>query len=160
MNYQVQNEITFVMTNIDKTGGTEQTKIIALLGPVLNNAEYMEKIKESLNPVADAENFSIADFGQMILRIIDVNKEHCFYKQIAESRMKFLIYAVLYKYFLEYQTDKLNNIPMVDFRMMYLNAIDLVLLVPETIKIEKEDCLNCLGRSINWLGCLAKKSRI
>ena len=68
--------------------------------------------------------------------------------------MLYILYSILFTYLLTNQSDFLNQIEMSKIRLLYFNAIDLILLIPETIKVGKESCGGCLGRRFSFLSFL------
>ena len=153
MNDEIQNEMILMMGiyNID---GTEQVKILAIISKILANEEYTDKIKEQLNSLINDDFNIINEFSRLISLIIQINRAIDTWKDITEERVKFIIYAIIFNYLFKNQPQILNNIPRGDIRLVYSNCIDLVMIIPQTLKIGKEGCCNFLGRKISWLSCI------
>jgi hypothetical protein len=159
MDSNIQNELQLLM-NIEKVDGQEQIKICSLLSQMLGCDAYVEKIKNDLDKTSNSPNFNLMiDFSQLLLTIINVNQDCSFKKEIIESRMKFIIYGVLYAYLLKNNVDLLNSLNLGDFRALYLNAVELILLIPQSVKVLQEDCMNCMGR-VFGINCLVTKTKI
>lgn len=154
MNESIVNEMK-LLYNVYSVKGKERNKIDAICSNVLDNEEYVSRVKKSLDNVFNNDDFNFSsEFTRLILNIININKSVDYYKEISPERMKFILYGVLYYYLLKNQQTFLNQISMGDIRLLYCNSIDLLLLVPETIKVDKESCCNCLGRTFDWFSCL------
>jgi len=155
MNETIQSEIMLLL-NIYEVKGNEQVKILAICSKILDSKEYMNKLKDSLNGVFTNSDFNfIIEFSRLINAIICFNGNLDFYKNVSQERMKYIIYCILFAYMLKYQPQTLNSIPSGELRLLYSNSIDLVLLLPETIKINKESCSSCLGRNFSLFKWLA-----
>jgi len=160
MNELIQNEMTLIMSVNENIKGSEQVKILSILSCILSNVLYVEQLKSKLNQIVDDANYNFSDFSRLILNIIDLNKHFDFYKEVNEHRIKYILWGVIYFYFNKFQIEKLNLYDLSALRIMYLNCAELVLLVPETIKIKKESCCSCIGRSVGFLKWLDDKNKI
>ena len=148
MNSDIQGELTLLM-NIYDVKANEQIKILSICSKVLTNEEYIKSVKDLLNDVMKNEDFIfIIEFFRVISSLIHLNKNVSFYKEISEDRMRFVLYAVLFDYLLKNQANLINKLPIGQLRLLYCNAMDLVLMQPEFIKIAKKSVLSC----ISWLG--------
>lgn len=160
MNELIQNELTLLMSVGDCIKGSEQVKILSILSAILSNEKYVSDLKTKLNPIVEDSNYNFSDFSRLILHVIELNKHYDFYKEVNEYRVKYILWGVIYYYFTKFQIEKLNLYDLSSLRIMYLNCAELVLLVPETIKINKESFSSCLGRYFSFLKCLDKKNKI
>lgn len=159
---QIDNEINFYLRNIGKElGGNEQNKIMSITSKVINCTEYMDKIKSSINPIIMLENFNIStDLSELIKTIISVNNTCDFYKIVEPCRMQYVLYGILYSVLIKNHIDIMNNINITDFRLMFSNSMDLLMMPSNKLKMEKENCINCMSRSIRWLNWLENKLKI
>ncbi len=147
MNEEIHQEMVLLM-NIYEVSANEQIKILALCSKILDSKKYVDKIKETLDNVFNGESFNfINEFSRLLLGIINVNKQVEMVKEVKEDRIKFLLYSILYSYLSKNQKNLLNATPLGDLRLLFCNSIELILLIPQTIKISKENC--CLFSCFN-----------
>jgi len=162
MNQAVYDEFQFYLNTEGKNiGDDEKVKILSLSSKLINSDNYMNLIKNDFEKIVNTPNFNImTDFCVLIKCIIDLNKCVDFYKKIKVDRMKFLLYPIIYSNLYKNHLDVLNNMNISDFRLLYSNAMDLLLIPVESIEIVKEDFVNCCGRSFKWLSWLENKKKI
>lgn len=162
MNEDSYNEFRFFLNTVAKEiGDNEKNKILSISSKLINSENYMNIIKEELNKIIETENFNlITDFSILIKTVLDCNKHVDFYKEITVDRLKYLMYPVLYAHLYKNNTDLLNSINISDFRILYINAMDLLLIPVQSIKIDKVNCLNCIGRTFKFLSWLESKKKI
>ena len=162
MNEQIDTEVNFYVRNIGKDlGGTEQSKIMSIVTKITTCSEYMEKVNEAFKPVTEHENFNLTtDLTELIKILIVLNQGCDFYKIIVPERMQYIIYGVIYASLLKNNNDIINNIDPSDFRLIYSNAMELILLPSEKLRMEKQDCINCISRTFKWLSWLENKLNI
>lgn len=153
MNDSIWEELSFILNKFGKEEPNEHIKIKHACTRMLDNNDYMNTIKLSLDSIFKIQNFDNSDFSRLLLAIIEVNKKVSYYKELSENRMKYVIYAVLYSYLINNQHDFVNLEGITKIRISYFNSIELALLVPQTMKIAKETCLSCIGRIAN-INCI------
>jgi hypothetical protein len=158
MNEEIRNEMILMMSVNENIKGSEQIKIISVLSSMMSNVLYNYELKKALDPIISDEKFSLSDVPKLILLIIDVNKKFDFYKVVNEERVKYILWGLLYSFLLKNHTDKLNLLGVSEIRILYINTAELLLLIPQSIKIQKENWGSCLGRSISFFKCLDDKN--
>jgi hypothetical protein len=156
MDSNIQQELILLM-NIDKTvDANEQIKVLKICSDILGHQEYTNNIIGIFGGIFNQPDFNISsEFGKIILCILEFNKEVSYYKNIEISRMKYIIYAVLYAYMLKYQVEWINKQNIGDIRILYSNSWELIQIIPETVKIAKIDCLGCIGKRCKWFSFLS-----
>jgi len=159
---QIDHEISFYLRNVGKElGGNEQSKIMSIVSKVINCTEYMAKINNNLSPIVLLDNFNInTDFSELVKIIIRVNNECDFYKIVQPDRMQYVLYGILYSTLIKNHIDVMNNINITDFRLLFSNSMDLLMMSSNNLRMEKENCINCISRSIKWLNWLENKLNI
>ena len=125
MNEQIQQELVLLL-NIDNVTANDQIKI--------------------LDDVFNQQDFDLSsEFTRLVLAILNLNKNVEYKKEINEIKVKYVIYACLYFYLIKYQVDFCNKTDMGKIRLLYCNSFELISLVPETIKVQKQSCLSCIS---------------
>ncbi len=162
MNNVVFQEFQFFINTVaTDLGENEKLKIISISSKLINSVNYIELTKQELDKIVNTPDFNfMTDFAVLIKCLIDLNKHIDFYKEITIERLKYLYYPVIYAYLYKNNVDLLNKINITDFRMLYINTIDLVLIPIQAVKIVKESCTNCMSRKIKWLKWLENKKKI
>lgn len=162
MNEEIHKEFRFFIETEGKNlRDSEIDKISSLSSKLTNSEKYMNLIKNDLEKITNEPNFNLmTDFGVLLKCIINSNKTVDFYKELTCNRLKYLYYSILYAYLRRNKPNLLNNINIGDFRMLYVNAMDLILIPIETVTISKEDCSNCLARSFSFFKWLENKTKI
>lgn len=126
MEESIQNELSMLM-NVDSVSGTERNKIMAIANDFLNSTKYMTEIKYSMSKLFSLPDLDFkSELPKIVLNIIMLNNKVNYYKEIKQSRSKYLIYAILYHYLLKYQTEILNKQDIGQFRLLYSNCWDLI----------------------------------
>lgn len=137
MNEEIRNELLLILNVFEKTETDKQVKIISMLSKILDNKIYTETIKKELEAITSIKNFDITvDFTRLILSVLNVNSRFEFQKEISVNKMKYIIYGIIYNNFVKNDPNILNNIDITKFRILYYNAINLMLLPPENLKIK------------------------
>ena len=144
MNSDIRDEMILLL-NIYEVEANEQIKILAICTKFLDSKKYVDEMKNVLDNVFNGENFNInTEFSRILLAMINLNRKVTFIKEVKEKRIKYLIYCVLFSYLIKNQSQIINTLSLGELRLLFCNAIDLILLVPETIKIGKEGLCSCL----------------
>ena len=143
--------------NSYKVGGTERNKIDAICNDMVCNKALMSDIQNVLLPLVQNKDFNIAkNIPSLITAILSVVKRVEYYKVVNEERIKYVIYCILLSALLKYYPNVLKTIEIEHLKNAYKECIDLVLLIPETIKVSKKSCLTCIGQSIKLFKFLNK----
>lgn len=151
MDSQIQQELILLL-NIDNVEAKEQIKILAMCSNILSSNNYISELVKVLENLFNQQDFDIfSEFSRLVLSIFNLNKNVRYRKEITESRIKYMVYACLYYYMLKFKSSWLNQQDIGKIRILFCNSWDLVSLIPETIKISKEGCFNCLTK-ISWFG--------
>ena len=148
MNSDLQREI-LLMAEIDgNIKGSEAIKILSICSHLLNNEQYVETLKNTLDNVLNTPDFDFKmEICHAVLAIIRVNKRTNYYKQISIDRMKFVLYAGLYGYLIKNQTDLLNEMSsMAELRLLYANVWSALQTDPRILEIAKESWGSCMSR--------------
>ena len=162
MNEDTYNEFRFFL-NIygSQIGDEEKNKILSISTKLINSENYMKLVKEDFDKIMKDEKFDLStDFGVLVKVLIELNQFVDFYKEIDIKRLKFLLYPVIFAQLYKYHIDIVNKMNITDFRVLYSNAMDLVLIPVESVRIAKESCSNCLARKFDLFKCLENKKRI
>jgi hypothetical protein len=162
MNENINTEINFYLQNIGlNIGGSEKIKIVSIMTKFINSAEYMEKVRNGLNSLLNDPSFNIlTDFSEILKILMKVNSECDFYKTVDKARLKYVCYAVLYATIIKNNIDILNNISISDFRLLYVNSMDLLFINSDELVVNKESCINCIGRSFSIFKWMVGKTKI
>jgi hypothetical protein len=121
----------------------------------------MNLVKDYFDKIIQNKTFDLKiDFGILVKCIIELNQFVDFYKEIDIKRLKFLLYPVIYAELYKNHLDIVNKMDESEFRILYSNAMDLVLIPVESVKIVKESCTNCMSRKIKWFSWLENKKKI
>jgi hypothetical protein len=156
MQTEIQREITLLM-GIDNVGGTEQVKILAICAKMLSCPDYFSEVIKAFDNIFSQPDFDImVDIGRVVYQLVLLNGKFSFYKEISETRMKYVLYGVMYAFMLKHKTDWMNTQNLGSVRLVYCNAYDLILLKSDSIKIAKQGCLSCIGLTLGL--STAKKS--
>ena len=138
--------------NLEKVSGNERNKILAICNDVIDNATFFNEVHNSMITVAENKNFKIeTHLPALISGILRVIQSVEYYKQVNEERMPFVIYCVLVSALYEFYPDSLKTIEIQLLRTLFKDTIDLVLLLPSSVKIAKSSCLSCLAKTIKPL---------
>jgi hypothetical protein len=136
---EIQTELVLLM-NIDNIKANEQIKILAIISNVLANKEYLENVKNGLDKFFTEESSFDGEFSRLVMAIIELNQKCQYYKNIDFERCKFVIYSVLYNFLIKNKIELLCSIEMQKLRMLYFNAWDLIKIIPESVKVLKNEC--------------------
>jgi hypothetical protein len=143
--------------NLEKVSGTERNKIIAICNDMVDNAQFFNEVHNSIVNVAEGKHFKIeTHLPALISAILGVMKSVQYYKNVNEERMPSVIYCVLISALYEFYPKSLEEIPVELLRTLFANSIELVLLVPQTVKIAKQSCISCIASKIKALNKLNK----
>lgn len=149
------------LLNDFKIGGNERIKIIAICNDVVTNANVLTDVSNSLKTVIEKKSFSVSQsIPALISAVLAVMSQIQYYKQVSEERMKFVIYCVLLSCLLKSYPAVLKSIDIDTLRSIYKDCVDLVLLLPETIKISKKTCGTCIGGTFKLFSFLNKNKII
>ena len=154
MNSLIRDELLLILNVFGAYKEKEQVNILATCSKILDNQKYNDLVKQKLDLHTKSPTFDITtDFINLVLEIVNVNKKVEFYKELCEDRMKVIIYCILYNYIVKYENDSLNKIEINKMRILYFNTINVLLLKPDIIKIQKEGWISSIGRclKIAWL---------
>jgi hypothetical protein len=155
------NEEILNLMNVYKVGGGERNKIDAICNDLVCNNALMGDIQNALHPLIDKKDFNIAkNIPSLITAILSVIKHIEYYKVVNEERMRYVLYCILLSALLKYYPSVLKTIELEHLRNAYKECIDLVLLIPETIKVSKKSCLTCIGQSVKIFKFLNKNKVI
>jgi len=153
MNDTIWEELNFILNKFGKEEPDEHIKIKHICTKVLDCEEYESLIKKSLDNMFNIPNFDISDFSRLMLAIIEINKNIDCYKEVSVKRMKYILYSVLYSYLIKNQANFINMEGIAKIRMSFFNSIELMLIIPQTIKVNKQSCISCIGRVLG-VDCL------
>lgn len=162
MNEDIYNELRFYINAEGKdVSATEQTKILSDATKILSSVAYMDEIKTRFGVLLNEPSFNImVDFGEILKIVINLNQMCDHYKDLTIDRLRFIMYGVIYSTIHKNYPNILNNISMSDFRMLYSNSMSLILIPIDTVKISKEDCINCVARTFKFFSWLENKLKI
>lgn len=150
MNQEILNQIQ-LFCNVDTVDGTETVKITAICAQVLACKDYIDQLTSKLDTVFSAPEFDFTqDLPKILLLIIELCQNSTFYKDITTSRMKYVLYAVLYAYILLKQ---IKTIEAGVLRVIFEGAWNLLNVDPKTIKIAEKTFIDCCA---TCLGCSSK----
>lgn len=145
MQSQIQQEVTLLML-IDNVAGTEQVKTLAICAQVLSCADYFKSATTMFEGMFGQSDFDImVDIGRIVFQLVSLNGQYSFYKEISETRMKYVIYCVLYAYLIRNKSEWLSTQSIGSIRLAYCNAYDLLMVSSDSIKIAKTECTTCLS---------------
>lgn len=149
------------LLNDFKIGGSERIKIIAICNDVVTNSNVLTDLANSLKPIIEGKTFNVSqNIPALISAVLSVVGQIEYYKNVTESRMKFVIYCALLSCLLKYYPSVLKSIDIETLRRIYKDCIELVLLIPETIKITKKSCVTCIGGTFKVFSFLNKNKLI
>lgn len=160
-NEETYNEFRFFL-NIygPEIGDEEKNKILSIGTKLINSENYMEFVKNDFDKIIN-DAFSISvDFSVLVKCIIELNRKVDFYKQLDIKRLKFLLYPVIYATLYKNHGSIMKEMNITNFRVLYSNAMDLVLIPIESVEIVKETCANCLARKYSFFSWFESKKKI
>lgn len=162
MNKKVYDEFNFFLNVYGiEIKDDEKNKIMSISTKLINSENYMNLVKDYFDKIIQNKTFDLKiDFGILVKCIIELNQFVDFYKEIDIKRLKFLLYPVIYAELYKNHLDIVNKMDESEFRILYSNAMDLVLIPVESVKIVKESCINCMSRKIKWFSWLENKKKI
>jgi len=138
--------------NLEKVNGTERIKIVAICNDIIDNAIFIDEIHNSMITITEEKDFKLeSHLPALISAILRVIQSLEFYKEVREERMKFVIYCFLISALYEFYPSTLKTVQIETLRNLYKNSIDLVLILPQTVKIAKKSCVSCLAGKFNFL---------
>jgi hypothetical protein len=149
MNNDIRSEMLVVL-NSENVCDDCQVRILACLNKFINNAKYLEKSKEKLDfffskePTDPPINLWI-EIPKMIKVLIDLHKSVTFIKDIEQDFMKFALYGIIYNYLDHYHAETLNKLEPGEFRIYFLNLLEVLLTKPKHIKAVKQGWLSCIA---------------
>ena len=158
----IDTEISFYIRNVGKNlGGNEQNKIMSIITKIISSKDYMEKVKKEFEPITNNENFNLnVDLPELIKILISVNEKCDFYKVCEPDRMQYVLYGIIYTSLIKNNIDLINKIDLTDFRLIFSNSMELLMMPSQKIRLQKQDCMNCLSRTFTILSFLESKLNI
>lgn len=136
--------------------GDERTKIIKICDDLVKS-NVLADISNALKPIIEGKNFNVSQNIPLIISaILSIVSNVEYYKTVSEDRMKFVLYCVMISSLRKYYPTVLKTIDVELLRSIYKSCIELVLLVPQTIKVNKKSCLTCIGSSFKIFSFLNK----
>jgi len=139
--------------NLEKVNGSERIKIIAICNDIIDNAIFIDEIHNSMITITEEKDFKLEShlpsLISAILRVIQ-SVEYS-RKSVEKERMRFVLYGVLISALYEFYPSTLKTVQIETLRNLYKNSIDLVLILPQTVKIAKKSCVSCLAGKFNFL---------
>lgn len=155
MNDSVTNELNNLF-NADSVSGTERTKILAICNTLVNDVNVMSEIKNSVTGLIEKDGFNIEKkVGAVVSCIISAFHQVECYKEVNTDRMKYIIYCLLISILLKFYPSILTRTEIALLRNLYDDVFDLVMIVPQTVKIAKQGCMTCVGK-FRAFSCLNK----
>jgi len=153
MNSTIITELYLVLNKIDNISENNAVKVMNLCSKIMDNIQYNTIVKNTLDTYFKMENFNMADFPRLMLAIIKLNEKLEYVDKITVDELKYIIYAVLINYLFNNQINFINTVSMDKIRITYFNCVELMIVMPNTIKISKEGCCSCIGRAVgsDWL---------
>ena len=147
MDSKVTNELNNLF-NKDTLSGTERTKIIAICNTLCHDGSLLSEIKNAITPVVEKEGFNIEkNISGVVSCIISIFTQVEFYKEVQTDRMKYIIYCLLISVLLKEYPKILEKVEIGTLRDLYDSVFEIVLIIPQTVKIAKSGCLTCLGKT-------------
>lgn len=142
MNEQIRDEVVLLL-NIDNVDADEQIKILSICASVLSSEKYMIELVETLDNIftqPDGVDLS-SEFTRIVLNILNLNQKVVYKKkEVCPSRMKYVIYCVIYYYLLKHKLEILDNCNIGNIRLLYCNSWDLIAVNYNNVIIPKEKC--------------------
>lgn len=158
----IDEEISFYIRNVGRElGDNEKFKISCMCTKIINSNEYMNKVHEAFIPLANNEHFNLnTDLTELIKILINLNNKCDFYKTIEPDRNQYIYYAIIFASLIRNNVELMNKINRTDFRLIFSNAMELIMMPSQKLRLEKEDCINCVARTFKWLSWLENKLNI
>jgi len=145
LHQNISNELTNYF-NLEKVNGTERIKIVAICNDIIDNAIFIDEIHNSMITITEEKDFKLeSHLPALISAILRVIQSVEFYKEVREERIKFVIYCFLISSLFQFYPSTLKTVQIETLRNLYKNSIDLVLILPQTVKIAKKSCVSCLA---------------
>lgn len=156
MDSSVSNELNNLF-NQDLVSGTERTKILAICNTLVNNGVFLNEVKNNVTNVIEKESFNIEkNIGAVVSCILQIFSKVEMYKEVSAERMKYIVYCLLISVLLKFYPTILQKVEINTLRNLYNDVYDIVMIIPETIKISKKSCLTCIGSSFKLFSFLNK----
>lgn len=155
MNSLIRDEVLLILNVFGEYKEKEQISIVSVCSKMLDCDKYVSKIKLALDEICKEPSFDITtDFINLIVRIINENRNVEFYKELDQKRMKICIYCMLYNYLINNDNNEnLNKLEIQKFRILYFNTVKVLLLAPDEVIVPKESLTSKIGRFLH-IACL------
>lgn len=151
MNNDIRSEMLVVL-NSENVCDDCQIRILAYINKFINNVKYLERSKEKLDlffeskepdDTSSSVNLWI-EIPKMISVLIDLHKNVTFTSNMQQDYMKFVIYGIIYNYLDSHQAQILNKLAPGDFRIYFLNLLEVLLTKPKKIEAVKQSLWDAL----------------
>lgn len=145
MNNTIKGEMLVVLNN-EQVCDECQIRVLAHASKFLNNQKYMQEFNNRMNDffklISDDDFFIM--LPKVISLIIDLNKEVLGSDEICVDYMKFIIYVLVYNYLDSNQPNLLNKLKPGEFRICFINLLDILLTKPKNITLKKQSLFQML----------------
>ena len=149
MNSQTVTKEISNLYDLYNVTGKERNAIDAICNNMVKNDDFILEVEVAVKMVLSG-NFKIEEkVPSLISALLRITNKIEYYKSVDESRMKCILYYVLVASLLKFHPKVLTEqIEIEKFRTLYFDCIELVLMIPETVKIARKSCLTCIGSSV------------
>ena len=157
MNSKIQKELDNLYNETKLASGTERTKINAICNTICDDVNFLSEVGNSIITVIEKDGFNIeSNLGALLSCIINVITHVGFYKSVSEERIKYVLYCALLCVLFKNHPNILAKVEINRLRTLYLECYELVVLIPNTVKIAKQGCISCIGSSFKLFNRLNK----
>lgn len=156
MNSTINAELQNVF-NQDKISGSERNKIIAICNQIVDDANFMTEVQNGITTVVNRQNFKLENnLALLVQSILTVLNTVQFYKDVSSERTKYILYCALISSLYKFYPNLLKTVEIDLIRTLFCDVFDLLMIIPETVKITKASCLTCVGKSFKLFSFLNK----
>lgn len=138
---------------LDDYDTSKKEESLNLINRVLNVKTYFESIKNDFDKILEDKKIDSKDISKMMIVMIKLNnllpKLLNLKEKISIDKMKYIFYATIYFYIIQYQPEFFSALQLDEFRLLYSNLWNLVEIDPETVKVaaKKIGGFSCCGKS-------------
>jgi hypothetical protein len=138
---------------LDDYDTSKKEEALNLIKKVLNIKTYFESVKNDFDKILEDKKIDSKDISKMMIVMIKLNnllpKLLNLKEKISIDKMKYIFYATIYFYIIQYQPEFFNELQLDEFRLLYSNLWNLVEINPETVKVaaKKFSGFGCCGKS-------------
>lgn len=151
MNQDIQQQLQLLL-GIDAICPKECVRILSICSQVLNTTNYILKLSSTLDPIFNDPTFDlVSEIAQIMLALVNMAQKCTYSSEIVTFRLKYVLWASLYYYLVNSQSDLLRMVDLGQIRLAFSNSFELLVVPVERVQIPQktlcDSCLSCFGWS-------------